>query len=46
MSATHDTGKSPAGDEGGGLDPREAARILEQTAIQARRQFEPSSPPS
>jgi hypothetical protein len=44
MSATHDTGKSPTGGEGGELDPREAARILEQTAIQARRQFEPSSP--
>jgi hypothetical protein len=44
MSATHDTGTSPTGDEGGELDPREAARILEQTAIQARRQFEPSSP--
>jgi hypothetical protein len=31
-------------DEGGELDPREAARIVEQTAIAARRQFEPSSP--
>lgn len=31
-------------DENTVLDPREAARIVEQTAIQARRQFEPASP--
>src|SRR6202140_2943686 len=29
--------------EAGGLDPREAARILEQTKKQARRQFDPQS---
>src|SRR5580704_6413132 len=29
--------------EVGGLDPREAARILEQTKRQARRQFDPQS---
>ena len=29
--------------EVGGLDPREAARILEQTKKQARRQFDPQS---
>ena len=44
----------PAGDpnqigtagEGAGLDPREAARILEQTKRQARRQFDPQSAPA
>ncbi|MDI5968368.1 hypothetical protein POF50_003220 [Streptomyces sp. SL13] len=44
MNETHDTDKSPAGDEDGELDPRDAARIIEQTEIQARRQFETSSP--
>jgi hypothetical protein len=44
MNATHDTDDSRTGDEGGELDPREAARIIEQTAIHARRQFEPASP--
>jgi hypothetical protein len=43
MNGTQDTDKSPTPDEGGELDPRDAARIIEQTAIQARRQFEPSS---
>ena len=44
MNGTHHTDKTRTGDEGGELDPREAAQIIEQTAIQARRQFEPASP--
>jgi len=41
MSGTHDT--DPAGiTENGDLDPRQAAALIEQTAISARRQFEPS----
>jgi hypothetical protein len=44
MNGTHNTDKTWTGDEGGELDPREAAQIIEQTAIQARRQFEPASP--
>lgn len=30
--------------DGGGLDPREAATLLEQTGLRARRQLEPSPP--
>jgi hypothetical protein len=44
MNGTHDTDDTATVDEGGELDPREAALIVEQTAIQARRQFDPSSP--
>jgi hypothetical protein len=44
MNGAHDTDEAATVDEGGELDPREAALIVEQTAIQARRQFEPSSP--
>jgi len=40
MQATHD---SPSAGEGG-LDPREAARLLEQTKRQAQRRFDLSSP--
>jgi hypothetical protein len=38
--------RSEAGTAGedGGLDPREAATLLEQTRLQARRQFEPAPP--
>jgi hypothetical protein len=43
MNGTHDT-ETGTVDDGSELDPREAARIVEQTAISARRQFEPSSP--
>jgi hypothetical protein len=44
MNGTYDTGQSGDADEGGDLDPRRAAAIIEQTAIRARRQFDPSSP--
>ncbi|HEY2044049.1 MAG TPA: hypothetical protein VGH11_15335 [Jatrophihabitans sp.] len=44
MNGTHGTGEAGTVDEGGELDPREAALIVKQTAIQARRQFEPASP--
>jgi hypothetical protein len=43
MNETHDT-ETGTVDDGGELDPREAALILEQSAIAARRQFEPASP--
>jgi hypothetical protein len=43
MNGTHDTGTGTV-DEGGELDPRQAALIIEQSAMAARRQFEPSSP--
>jgi hypothetical protein len=39
-----DTNQSASGGEGAGLDPREAAKILEQTKRQARRQFDPQPP--
>ncbi len=38
MNGTDDTSAMAAGDEGG-LDPREAARLLDQTEREARRQF-------
>lgn len=41
MSGTHD---SATADEGGGLDPREAARLLEQTRREAQRKFDLTSP--
>jgi hypothetical protein len=44
MNGTHESEQTGTVDDGGELDPREAALILEQTAITARRQFEPSSP--
>jgi hypothetical protein len=44
MNGTHDKEETETVDDGGELDPREAALIVEQTAITARRQFEPSSP--
>jgi protein-S-isoprenylcysteine O-methyltransferase Ste14 len=44
MNGIDDTDDSSTIDEGGELDPREAARIAEQTAMQARRQFETASP--
>jgi hypothetical protein len=43
MNDTPDTDRA-AGEDGGILDPHEAAELIEQTAIQARRQFETSSP--
>jgi hypothetical protein len=44
MTGTRDPNQIETVDEEGELDPREAALIVEQTAIAARRQFEPSSP--
>jgi hypothetical protein len=37
-------GTSQAGTAGDGLDPQQAATLLEQTKLQARRQLEPSPP--
>jgi hypothetical protein len=42
MNAAHDTDHADIADEDGNLDPRQAALLLERTAIRARRQFEPS----
>ncbi len=39
MQGTHDTGHTTSPDDGDGLDPREAARLLAQTEREARRQF-------
>lgn len=44
MNETHDADQAGTGDDGDDLDPRRAAEIIEQTAIGARRQFDPSSP--
>lgn len=43
MNGTRDTHHAPA-DDGGELDPRDAATLLEQTRRRARRQFEPAQP--
>jgi hypothetical protein len=44
MNGTRDTDETGTLDDDGELDPRQAALLVERTAIQARRQFEPSSP--
>src|SRR5579871_3631251 len=44
MQATHDTDMPATADNGEGLDPREAARLLAQTERDARRQFNFSPP--
>lgn len=44
MNGSHDIDQDGIADEGEDLDPRRAAAIIEQTAIRARRQFDPSSP--
>jgi len=45
MNLIGDTNEAAAGGgEGAGLDPREAAKILEQATKQARRQFDPHPP--
>src|ERR1700736_1205388 len=44
MNASGDTNQIGAAGEGAGLDPREAAKILELAKRQARRQFDPVSP--
>src|SRR5947208_3046022 len=43
MQGTHDTDESTMAD-GDGLDPGEAARLLEQTKRDAKRQFDLSPP--
>jgi hypothetical protein len=44
MNGTHDIHDSAPADEGGGLDPREAATLLEQTRREAQRKFDLTSP--
>jgi hypothetical protein len=44
MNDTRNTSEVGTAGEDGGLDPREAATLLEQTRLQARRQFEPAPP--
>jgi hypothetical protein len=44
MNAAGDTNQIGAVGEGAGLDPREAATILEQTRRQAQHQFDPVTP--
>jgi len=44
MNGTRDVDDALTTDEGGGLDPREAARLLEQTTREAQRKFELTSP--
>src|SRR4029077_9057883 len=45
MNPAGDINQTGTADEGAGLDPRDAAKILEQTERQARRQFDPRSVP-
>ena len=40
MNETHDTNETATADDGGGLDPRAAAALIEQTKRQAQRQFD------
>jgi hypothetical protein len=44
MNGTQDTHSSVMGEDDRGLDPREAARLLEQTRRDARRRFDMTSP--
>src|SRR2546430_5427058 len=44
MNGARDTGQTETADDGGGLDPQEAATLLERTRLRARRQLEPSRP--
>jgi hypothetical protein len=44
MNDTRDLKQAATADNGGALDPREAARLLEQTSREARRQFDPAPP--
>ena len=44
MNVIGDTNQASSAGEEAGLDPREAARILEQAERQARRQFDPQPP--
>ena len=44
MNGTQDTHHTATGDDDSGLDPREAARLLERTHRQAQREFDFRSP--
>ena len=44
MQGTHDIDEATPANDGDGLDPREAARLLEETERDARRQFSVSAP--
>ena len=44
MNDTPDLEQAATADDGGALDPREAARLLEQTSREARRQFSLTPP--
>ena len=44
MNGTQDTHDTATGEDDSGLDPREAARLLEQTSRDAQRKFNLSSP--
>jgi hypothetical protein len=44
MNGTRDTDQTGGADNGGELDPRQAATLLEQTTQQARRRLEPYPP--
>jgi hypothetical protein len=44
MNGSRETNDAETADEGGGLDPREAATLIEETDRQARRQFAPQTP--
>jgi hypothetical protein len=44
MNGIHDIDQTKTHEDEGGLDPREAARLLEQTRREAHRQFDLSSP--
>jgi hypothetical protein len=44
MNDTSDLRQAATADNGGALDPREAARLLDQTSRQARSQFDPIPP--
>jgi hypothetical protein len=44
INVIDDTNEAASSGEGAGLDPREAATILEQANRQARRQFDPQPP--
>jgi hypothetical protein len=43
MNVVGDTNEAASAGEVAGMDPREAAKILEQTKMHARRQFDPQS---
>ena len=44
MNETRDLEQAATADDGGALDPREAARLLEQTSRKSRRQFDMNPP--